>query len=316
MTWEALKDVITLDRASFLIAFAALVVALHSAKQSRRNADAAERSAKFAEVQSQAAKAQSQSAREQAIESRAAAVEAGRSVEVAHVSVLEAARARIDSLAPKAVIAVEKVPWPPRLTEFAGAKGDRDRERSTEDLPITLNFMDDRFLRIAFTVRGIIINDGAHSMRVSPDGPAFISGYSPILGREVSIPPTVDPAWMEVLLKPGEAALFEWEASKILERWIESFDDPRKEPDLSARFVLSPGSKDQYLSTVDIVLDVEPIEPASWDKKSWRESLLASQWKIPEFSYTNRVRIGQPVRHYPEDVERLKRDLMPEMWSR
>ena len=303
----------TLDRASFLLAFAALAVAIHSARQSRRNADAAERSARAAEAQSEAAQGQSQTAKEQAAEARIAAAGAERSVEAAHVSVLEAARGRIDSLAPKAIIAVESVPWPPRLKDFSGTDG--RRERAIDDLPMTLTFNEDRFLRIFFTVRGVVINDGSHSMRVSSDGPDFVKGHSPILEQDLKIPPTVDPAWMEVLLRPGEAALFEWKAGMMFERWVNRFEDPSKEPNPSARFVFSPGSKEKYLSTVQIELDVEPIEPVNWDAVSRRENFFVSQWKIPRFSHT-RVLIGEPIRRYPEDVDRLKSQLMPTMRAR
>jgi hypothetical protein len=149
-----------------------------------------------------------------------AATAARESADAAEDAVREAAKTRIDDQAPRVVVLMETPEWPPfidrsRSSAPGGGQptlldtlGQSEVANSTE--PYYFNAQRSWFLW--FRTRGVLINEGNGTARVSLGGTArFIEGKSDLLGHEVPIPPRIGTEpFPEYILHPGDQAFFEW----------------------------------------------------------------------------------------------------------
>jgi hypothetical protein len=162
------------------------------------------------------------------------------SVETARKAVTESARARIDDWAPRIVALMENPQWPPLvdITRSGMPRADelrlwhhRSVMQSSEASPTEpFTFDRDEQWFMWFRVRGVLVNEGAGTARVRLDGEAhFIEESSTLLPAKgaIGIPPSVGtPDRNEYLLRPGEAAIFEWAYGHTLREWADAYENP------------------------------------------------------------------------------------------
>lgn len=166
-------------------------------------------------------------------------VEAARqSVEASRAAVVESARVRIDERAPQVVALMEPPQWPPLVDNSRSAMPQANELRlwdprsvaQSVEAPTKSPFVFDRdkYWFMWFRVNGVLVNEGASTARVRLDGEAhFVEGRSTLLPGEhvIPTPPSVGtPDRNEYLLRPGEAALFEWAFGHTLEEWADAYE--------------------------------------------------------------------------------------------
>lgn len=192
---------------------------------------------------------QLRSLRQQVTQGQDAVAAAKTSAEAAEAAVLESARVRTDEQAPRVIAVMETPEWPPFI----------DRTRShmpgggEPSLLDTLGqsalagsqpfvFDTERDWLMWLRVRGVLINEGRGTARVRLDGPArFVEVESALAGVQdlVPMPPTVGtPDRREHLLRPGQAAVFEWGAGHPLGKWADAHENPRPRNPLGACFMI------------------------------------------------------------------------------
>ena len=164
---------------------------------------------------------------------------AQQSVEASRAAVVESARVRIDERAPRVVALMEPPQWPPLVDNSRSAMPLADELRLWDPRSVAQSteasakgpfvFDRDKHWFMWFRVNGVLVNEGASTARVRLDGEArFIEGSTSLLPAEHAIPtpPSVGtPDRKEYLLRPGEAALFEWAFGHTLEEWADAYEN-------------------------------------------------------------------------------------------
>lgn len=161
------------------------------------------------------------------------------SVEASRAAVVESARVRVDERAPRVVALMESPQWPPLVDNSRSAMPQANELRLWDSRSVAQSaeastkgpfvFDKDKHWFMWFRVNGVLVNEGASTARVRLDGEAhFIEGSTSLLPAEHAIPtpPSVGtPDRKEYLLRPGEAALFEWAFGHTLEEWADAYEN-------------------------------------------------------------------------------------------
>ncbi|WP_337821167.1 hypothetical protein [Amycolatopsis sp. A1MSW2902] len=183
----------------------------------------------------------------------AEAVEAARdSTDVSRLAVIESVRVRVDERAPRVVALMEAPQWPPLVDRTRRGMLNADEIRLWHHRSVAQSseassaepfvFPRDQDWFMWFRVRGVLVNEGAGTARVSLGGEAhLIEGESPLVPGVgvIPVPPSVGtPDRNEYSLRPGESALFEWAYGHSLKEWVDACENPNPPNPSGAGFLV------------------------------------------------------------------------------
>jgi hypothetical protein len=213
-----------------------------------------------------------------------AATAAKESADAAAETVREATRTRVDDQAPRVVVLMETPTWPPYVDRQRHAMpggGERTLYETIGQSEVAGSqpyFFDaHKSWLMWFCTRGVLINEGNGTARVRLDGSArFIAGESEIFGadRPIPVPPKIgSEPFPEYVLRPGDAALFEWGDGHTLGDWADAYVDAHPPNPRGACFLvvtvmdwLSSGVIDHNY----VLLQARPIEPVPGMQGQWQ----------------------------------------------
>ncbi len=192
-------------------------------------------------------------------------VEAARqSADAAKEATREASKARADATAPRIIVEVQEIVWPPLLdrTRSGMPYGNELRLLDAQslhqgqqvDTGVSFVFDRDRGYLLWFQARGVLHNEGAGSARVRLDAEAHLDGHN---------------QWDEVLVRPGDTRSFVWGTGLTLADWADLHGRA-----VRGRNTLTVTVLDfQEHGTIDHVyleLGGQPIEPEPGVQSGWR----------------------------------------------
>jgi hypothetical protein len=214
------------------------------------------------------------------------AVEAStRAADAAQEAVRETARVRIDEQAPRVIALSEPAQWPPRIAKnrqhmpqandlrmFDAMSLHGSSEAGTDEFV----FPENAQWFLWFTVRGVLINEGRSTARVRLDGEGrFVTGKTDLLpDSEIAEPPVVGHEGAtyinrEHVLRPGEAALFEWAYGHCLEEWAEAHETEQP-PVCEVHVQVFDSTEHGIHDTIRIGIGTRPLEPVPGRASHWR----------------------------------------------
>lgn len=214
---------------------------------------------------------------------------ARQSADAAELTVRESMRARVDQEAPRVIVLMDAPEWPPFIDHSRSTMPYANEPRLLErlgqasvvgDEPVGDTFIFDEQASwfMWLRTRGVLINEGRGTARVRVDGEArFVKSASDLYRAgtvEVRIPPRVGAAAnREYLLRPGEAAVFEWAYGHPLEDWADAYTNPTPPNPHGAGFVSITSADYFEHGVIDFVFAEfagRPIEPVPGRQGHWR----------------------------------------------
>ncbi|MEU8382519.1 hypothetical protein [Streptosporangium sp. NPDC048865] len=297
----------TIERLALIASALAILVSMRAARHSKRSANAAEIQAGAALNQARITEKQLEATQEQLAELWISE----RAAHVSELAVLSEYQSRIEADSPRISVGLEETPGLPvyRIFRHSERLSNPYLRYPTEDQPSILDELDNEYDDLYWIVRGVVLNEGTVSVHISADEPEIISGESPIMPEVLNMP--IRLGGREFLLRPGEAALFEWRAEMMLEHWIAlykldhqaEFSDI-KEEDLErwrrirrpvGRFVAWTAGSTDNPTLISIIVDNDPIRPVWSRSNGVRE---AKKWRITDrgklYVYPKTKRINDP----------------------
>jgi len=294
--WKAIKPYVTAGSVAAVVAVLSLLLSIVSILIGRR-------SARAAEIQAAAAMDQAESAKRQAGEAADGVAQAARSAELSELALLAQRRLQIPAEIPQVVLLLEATQGP---FLFPGVVSSIPTPHSEAIQPVIddveLDFWKDRWKSIYFVVRGVVFNDSSRSVGLIPGGPDLYAGSSSLWRDSVDLPTMMQPNYGTYLLRPQQAALFEWKPARTLDAWIDLSNGVEGEYLPSADFVI--GYADWRMrSILKLTADIQPVRlrpGGDIDKPKWILSKqpyihVATEWE----------------QRAPSDLKELKRDLFP-----
>lgn len=180
----------------------------------------------------------------------------------------EAAKARIDAVAPRVTALPAKPDWPPSYEDPAL---ERDSEIPRDAVFVLPNRGQERlWLRTLVLLR----NEGASTGLVQIGGRGrFIEGTGPFGGSNRPIP--VEVFQGRHVLRPGQEALLLFEDSRPLSEWAKAYERRSEAPSeskLTLEIVVTDHFDDGIVDNIIIETQTFPIEPVEHDPGRWRLS--------------------------------------------
>ncbi len=211
---------------------------------------------------------------------------AKRAADAAQEAARETARVRIDEQAPRVLVVMEHAQWPPRISRNRTRMPQANEVRMFDTQSLhgaaeagTYDFIfpeQEQWL-LWFIIHGVLINEGHSTARVRLDGEAhFIEGESTLVpGVKIPCPPIVGSPQgagyiaREHLLRPGEAALFEWAEGYQLKDWAARHDEPDL-PHNNLQVTVFDSTEYGVLDRIRVELGGRPLEPVPSRQGHWQ----------------------------------------------
>jgi hypothetical protein len=195
-----------------------------------------------------------------------AAEAAAKAAEAAHAANVEAVRARLDASAPMIRVEVDAVDWPP---VFPASFRDGANQPIPSDFKLTVPR--DLARRIDVRARGTVANHGQVPAYVRLDGGGKFAMKLTLLeiGNKAGAITSDDET--QATLGPGRALVFEVQAGRPLQEWLEAFDHQADAPPQSyLRFdvVVDDHRDNGVIDHIPVVIQAYPVNRQTDDAGS------------------------------------------------